>query len=500
MYPNSPILVGLIGFILLLAVVSSVPLALLLTALSLWLAVVLLWPPGTLPLFLMPVGFQWLQGTLKSMHAGLTGRDLLDLSEFAVDLEPASMLAAAAIIALTVGMRLGAGPPGTFIAMRARDEVQLFTSRQIYTVVGIALVFGHFAESIAGHTGGANQLVRSLSTVKLGGLFVLTYWSMVTGKGRPVLIAVTILEVGVGLLGFFSEYREVIFVVGIGLMAAPQRMKPQSLLIVSGAAAIAIMLLMFWTAVKPDYRAFLNFGTGEQVALRPLEERIDFLLDKAVSFDVDTARKGFDGMISRISYIDFLCLSMRYVPDYRPREWGTQTLEALAHIFQPRILFPDKPPLPHDTDITTKYTGQNFNAAEITSVSLGWLAELYVDFGIVGSLIATTALGALIGFLFHRMVNSRNVPALLGLGLGIMPLSSVMLFETSLPKLVGAVVMAAIAGTLLQRFGVPALLRFVNAGHVSADALALIAERTSAIRSAHARPRRSHTGESAASD
>lgn len=490
MHPNSPFLVLVAIVCLVLAAASSAPLTLVLAGIGLWLAVVLLWPPGTLPLCLMPVGFQWLQANLKPIQAALTGRDLMEVSEFGVDLDGASLLAATAIIALAIGMRLGSGRPDWRIAMRAREEIRLFTPRQIYIIAGIAIGFGHFAEAFAGYTGGAYQLVRGLGAAKLCGLFVLTYWSMATGRGRPVLVAVSLFEVGIGFLGFFAEYREALFVIGIGLLAAPQRLKPRSVAVLSLGAAFSIALVVFWTSVKPEYRAFLNFGSGDQVVLRPVEERIDFLLDKAGQFDIEMAKKGLDGMISRIAYIDFLSLSMRYVPSFRPHEWGTQTGEALAHIFQPRILFPDKPPLPHDTDVTTKYTGQTFTAAEVTSISLGWLGELYVDFGVFGALGATVLLGALIARLYLAMISSRKLPALLGAGLGVMPLSCVMMFETALPKLVGAVVMAAIAGSLLQRFGVPALLRFVDAEHVAADANARVSERQGAPRDARGIPHR----------
>lgn len=477
MRPTSPLLIAVLIGCVVLALASSAPLAVLLSGLSIWLAVALLWRPGTLPLLLMPIGFQWTQATLLPLYASATGRNLNDLSLYNAELGAGALMAAAGIMALAIGMRLGAGQPSSLIADRAREEARILAPRQVYMIVALALGAGHLAEALAGYTGGAVQLVRSLGAFKLSGLFILTYWSSATGKGKPVLLLVALFEILIGLLGFFSDYRDTLFVVGIGLLAGQRRFKPQSILTLTLAGALSIALLVFWTVVKPDYRQFVNYGTGEHAALRPIEERIAFLLEKATSLDVDQAAKGFDDMIARVSYIDYLSLAMQYVPASRAHELGAQTWDAVSHVLMPRILFPDKPPLPNDTYVTVQYTGLSFSAAELTSISIGWLGEFYIDFGVVGALIVTIMLGALIGRLYSMLLTQLRQPALLSSGLAIMPLASVMLFETALPKLVGAVVMAAIAGTLIRTYGVAYLVSMVGAERVASEATANIMSR-----------------------
>ena len=58
---------------------------------------------------------------------------------------------------------------------------------------------------------------------------------------------------------------------------------------------------------------------------------------------------GLDASLRRVSYIDFLGHTMEYVPEVVPHQSGRQTIEAIRHVVTPRIVFPDKPALPHDT-------------------------------------------------------------------------------------------------------------------------------------------------------
>ena len=75
---------------------------------------------------------------------------------------------------------------------------------------------------------------------------------------------------------------------------------------------------------------------------------------------------------------------MRNVPNDLPFQDGAHIGATVIHVLQPRLFFPDKPPLLSDTDVVEKYTGLHFGDSSSAgiSVSLGYLAELYIDFGV----------------------------------------------------------------------------------------------------------------------
>jgi hypothetical protein len=150
---------------------------------------------------------------------------------------------------------------------------------------------------------------------------------------------------------------------------------------------------------------------------------------------------------------------MNYVPAATPYEDGRLTLGVLQHIATPRILFPDKPPLPNDTEITARYTGLRLDSSGTSSVSIGYLGELYVDFGKFGALIAVGIMGSLAGLAYRRIRDYGNGPVLLVAGLCMMIMLPLAYFGQPYPKTVGASVFStAIAFVILQAF-LPMIVR-----------------------------------------
>jgi hypothetical protein len=113
---------------------------------------------------------------------------------------------------------------------------------------------------------------------------------------------------------------------------------------------------------------------------------------------------GLENLVYRVSYVEFLALSMKQVPTYLPHENGTLLISAIGHILKPRILFPDKKPI-YDSELTSKYTGVQFSGAEQgASFSLGTVAESYVDFGKYYMFIPIFFFGLWIGWMYKYFI------------------------------------------------------------------------------------------------
>src|SRR5262249_50738996 len=144
-----------------------------------------------------------------------------------------------------------------------------------------------------------------------------------------------------------------------------------------------IMLGAFWSAVKQDYRDYVSLGTGHQVVLIPFEDRLQYIFDRALNADSQLMSDGFERLVRRIAYIEMLAATINNVPNNIPFQEGAQVGATVMHVLEPRILIPDKPPTPSDTAIATRYTGirldRGHNLAN-TSIALGYMTELYIDF------------------------------------------------------------------------------------------------------------------------
>ena len=145
------------------------------------------------------------------------------------------------------------------------------------------------------------------------------------------------------MTGFFSDFRLVLFVLFGAVMAAHSTVTTRAIMGLVVGAVLTFGLAVFWSAVKRDYRVFLNQGTGAQVVLQPLDERLAYLANKAAEFDGRQFADGLELLLARLSYIDFLAATMERVPAVLPHEGGALVGGAVLHVLTPRILFPDKP-------------------------------------------------------------------------------------------------------------------------------------------------------------
>jgi hypothetical protein len=229
------------------------------------------------------------------------------------------------------------------------------------------------------------------------------------------------------------------------------------------AGLVGIVLLItgaWWSAIKIEYRTYLDQGSHLQTVLVGFEDRIAFLMNKLSQVDAETMRQGFERLAARVGYIDYLAATMRHVPSAVPFQQGAQIGATVLHILEPRLLFPDKPALEGDTDVLEKYTGLHFGKSSGTgsSVSMGYVAELYVDFGVLGAVAGTFIMGFLVGRIFRFVVSWQPLPVIVNYGLAMILMMTFTQFDESLIKLVGSFLTALGAVLVLRRFLLPYLL------------------------------------------
>lgn len=416
----------------------------------------LLWPSDRMPILLLPFLIQFLAVGLKPLQSLLLQQPINELSNFGFDLTKAAYLGFAGLSMFAIGMRLGSGNVGETPLQVFHQDATRWRQSMALRIGLTAMVCGHLATALSAFLPPLREPLLAVGQLVYGGMFFLFYWSLVTGRQTVLVASVMVVELVIGMSGFFSEFRFTLFVAAIALLCSQHRFRPRTLVIGVVMAAVALNISVFWTWVKPDYRSFLNQGSGEQVANQPLGERMDFLVDAATRFDRDAYDSGLARFISRQSYIDFLAGTLEYVPSIQAHEGGGRTVAAVGHLLIPRLVWPGKPPLESDTLVAQRYTGLNFNNSDVTSISLGYLAELYVDFG-YGAILACLVVGLLVGYQVKTLLGYRGSPPLINLSLAVMVVFPVMLFERSLVKIIAPSMLLFIVVLLLQRIVVPRL-------------------------------------------
>lgn len=448
---------------LLMAANSPHPILVFLTGVVFMLAIALLWPKAGPPTLLLAFGLQWLSVALKPIQTALARGDLNSFSERGADLLPAAYLGLAGLAALVIGMRVGAGNSGSNLNWRLQTEVARMPERLVVRASLIAIFAGHTMDALSSQMGPARSIALAISDVRLAGLFILTVWSLSTGKRPLLLSSVIIFELIFGMTGFFSDFKFALLIILISAAVARPYLSPTSFMLGTMALLLLFLANVYWSAIKPEYRTFLNAGSGQQVITQSMSARLQYLQGAAGAFDQEDFERGVDSLVKRQSYIDFLASTLEYVPAIVPHEDGQRTAKAVTHVLTPRVLFPGKPPLEHDTFVTMRYTGLSFGNAQLTSVSIGWLGELYVDFSTLGAIAGAFVIGVFIGIIHKTILGYPKEPLVLNLSLAAAAMLPFIVFERSLIKLVGGGLMTFAATLVLQRIVIPRALEVIGA-------------------------------------
>ena len=346
------------------------------------LAVKLLWQPGQPPTLLLLAALHLLQVETALVYANVIGVHINSLSEFGVDLENATLVALGAVLCLIVGMSLGNAGPAIWSPSVAQKEAGNWLPRQAFRFYVVTLGIELFCTAFSTLSEGVRQFFLAGASIEWIGIFLLAYVCLSQKRGFSYLLVAVAIEVVLGFTGFFGGFKTVFLVLFIAFASAKPKLNFGSVAAIIVTVAISLLLTAFWSDIKADYRAFLNKGSEDQVALVPMEERFAYLSDRINEADGDTLASGFDKFLKRMSYVEFFAATMHFVPESRPHENGAMTMTAISHILLPRMLFPDKAPLPLDTTVTVAYTGLPIELHAGTSISIGYAGEFYIDFGV----------------------------------------------------------------------------------------------------------------------
>ncbi|MDB5451907.1 MAG: hypothetical protein JWO33_485 [Caulobacteraceae bacterium] len=425
------------------------------SGLVLALIFLLLWQENEPPLLLLPALFQWSAVSTKPLMSLFMKTSINALSEYDNDIVPGAVLGLCAVAALTIGLRLGAGIPRLDWNAALKNEARHVTYKSLVSVALAAILLGHLFFYLTRYAGPLVQLFIALSIVRFVGLFALAYCCFVTRRGYGYLALASLVEIFIGITGFFSDFKAPIFVIGLAAIAAGHRPKFRDVAMVTLLASALLLLGSFWSAVKLDYRQYLSGGTMEQTITVPLGDRLAYLGDQVKNADGVLMADGFDQLLRRQSYIHFLGSTMKFVPERLPHEHGARLSTTLLNIVKPRFLFPDKPATEFDSVVTQKYTGLPIQVREGTSISIGYVGELYIDFGKVGAVIGCLLLGLAFGLAYQYLRNHGKGSLLLTYGIRATAILVLMPFETALIKYVGGAALAFVAAYLLQKFVAP---------------------------------------------
>lgn len=428
----------------------------------------LLWRRGEPPVLLFAVGFQWVQVTTKVFQANSYGVTVSELigkpsADYVVGLSLIGLLI------MSFAMHLMMRRLGRVRLEKLKKEVEYMSPLRAFWFYAFVALLSEGIGAVAWSVSGLAQQLIALSAVRWIGLFVFAYVALAKGRMIWLLVLVVVYEV-IGSIGFFAGFKTPIFVMLISIGSVRYNIRPS--LVVLGVFLLGLLFYAgaAWTAVKGEYRQFLNDGTRSQRQVVTQAEAVLGLFSRLAALSHADVMAASESMFNRLAYIEYFTAVTEYVPAARPHGEGEIWKAAVLHVLMPRAIFPDKPPLPSDSELTMAWTGYHLASdADGTSISIGYMGESYADFGVPGMFVPVFLIGLLWGGVYVWFLR-RSPSVLLGFAFAVAMLVGAYQFEVAGIKLLGGTLNKFIVLAVLMRFATKRLERWLISGDANEKA------------------------------
>lgn len=438
-------------YILLSALLAVISVNSLLTFFSLMTILISLrwvWRANEPPILAYIVFYHWVQISMKILHANLLGVDIQDIAS-SNSSDQAIYLSLLGLLFLSFGV---------FLVVRTLKPVDLgqiidLSNRYSLTKllkIYIAFFFiAIFLKGVMFAIPGLTQAIVGILNFKIVLIYFIFLVSVIQ-KQYKILIWMVIIETIFGLTGFFSTFKLPYILLFLAYFTINYRVSFRVIKFSIPLIMLVMIMGLTWTAIKTDYRYAINKGENTQTVNVDTSEQINILLEHIGRVDLGVLALATEDLAYRLAYVDFFGQVIDYVPRNRDYEYGQLWFDAITHVFQPRILFPNKPVL-DDSSRTTKYTGYRYAGLdEGASIGIGYFAESYIDFGSCFMYFPLFLMGVFYGFIYRYLVRNVKNP-ILAYAMIVAILLGAALFETRNDKLFGGVLSAFVILLIMKR-------------------------------------------------
>lgn len=433
-----------------IALLTTNPLLTAYAVATLWFIYVTLWIRNQPPILFAAFAMQWLQISIKIFQADLTFQPIENVVAYPIDIQFTILLSLSSLIVFALGINLAIRKLNTENIDVLRKTLGHYHHRKMVWVYVIAIILSYFLTKYSFAIGGLQQFIVKIIDFKWALFFVFFLLSDTKNKKGAFLI-ILIIEILLGLTGYFSSFKNFIFLIAIVYIFSRPKLTVKELSIATFLAIVTLNFMIIWQNVKGEYRNFLSGGEKQQTVTVSAVDALDELGNLASNVDYQAYDNGTETLIDRIAYVDYFSATINNATHNNIYENGALWLNAITNVFMPRFLFPDKAVI-DDSEKTRKYAGVEVAGADQgTSISLGYVPETYVDFGPIFMFVPLFGFGLLIGWMY-KFIITHSLNTLWGLAFTIPFFLYLSAFEMALDKIVAGIIAYFLVYLLLRKF------------------------------------------------
>jgi hypothetical protein len=242
--------------------------------LSMWAACllalpVMVWLAGgrrAHPVLLWILGICWLQIVCDIAVGDLEGKTIVN--DFGAYGTSAMLYSLCAMLAMAAGMRCAKPISkrlfGKRLPSKAADVPTMGRPIEVSRLV-IAYGFAAIASLVLGLSAwiipGLTQPILAFASIKYAAIYLLAITVFETQQGFGWLLLVAVFTILTGMVSFFADYKEGIFVILIAFATTGQRVSIRTAFLSVLAIGTILWISIVWTLVKEDYRALVSSMT-----------------------------------------------------------------------------------------------------------------------------------------------------------------------------------------------------------------------------------------------
>lgn len=366
-----------------------------------------LWKPFTPPVLLFFIIFHWLQVFSSILYADFKGQtiDVLFNSEDTYFLFFATFLQIM-IVSLFLQYYIKSSKAHVPDIDTLRSAAKNLNIRNV--IIGYFITLGIIPVmiSVTQNNPSLLQLVFSLYIVKHLFTALLVFILLLRKTRNKWLVGVIlILDFILSFASFFSDFKTILIMVIIIYYTVHPYLRKASVYKMAPVLVVLVVFFSFWSYVKGAYRSFLNQGSNQQVVSVSNKEALTFLFSRLGDFDKSSLQEGLSLFMYRAQYMERYSEVYARVPDIIPHQEGKDLSDAIEFLLVPRFINENKG-VKDASQRTSHYTGKSFsNAAQGTSISMGYFCDLFIDFGLYFMIVPLLAFMAIIGLMYKKILS-----------------------------------------------------------------------------------------------
>lgn len=435
----------------------------LLAIVVLFLGFAWLWRPGESPILLFLFMYSWIEASAAILYANWRSMPLIHYPEVGGDIDSAVDLSLLGLLCITAGMRYGINRWNPVIVYEARKIAIAYPIEQWFAFYAlISFIITTVVAIGAAIIPGLMQIWLALNNLRWAAFYLLAFASFLPEtRSRRYVVGAFIIEFAIGVGGFFSDFKTVFFFLLMALVSSQRRLSAKNTILIAFIIVPLLYLGIIWTSVKQEYRSYVSAGTSQQIVSISLVDGWAKLIELVYNLNDEKIASGSDQFVRRVAYVEFFGLVLDRVPRLIPFEYGSIWMDAIVRPFMPRMFFPNKSEI-RDSDRTNYFAGNVTANDDVTSISLGYLAESYIDFGPLGMMVCLFSYGYFLGKIYYFLINWRVIQPLLGMSLATAALFGATAIENSITKAMGGLVASLIVTWIVAKYITPRVFPWIT--------------------------------------